>query len=133
MSALVGLLSALAPRLFNVVDSVVESKSDADRLKAELAKMLADQNGELARASAQVVSAELAGESWLQRNWRPMLMVFFSVLVGAYWFGWTPPNLSEARVEDLFELVKIGVGGYIGGRSVEKSLKIIAPVLGGKG
>jgi hypothetical protein len=59
-----------------------------------------------------------------------MLMLWFAGLVGAYWFGWTPPNLPEARVADLFTLVQIGVGGYIGGRSVEKTARIIAPMLG---
>ena len=31
----------------------------------------------------QVVQAEATGESWLQRNWRPLTMVWFSALIVA--------------------------------------------------
>lgn len=125
MSGLLGtILSVVAPRILDVVDQTVTDKDEAIRLKAELARILADNEGELAKASASIITTEINGENWLQRNWRPALMVWFSVLVGAYWFGWTPPNLSEARTEDLFDLVKIGVGGYVAGRSIEKTAKI---------
>ncbi len=35
----------------------------------------------------QAVQAEAKGESWLQRNWRPLTMLWFSTLIGGYWFG----------------------------------------------
>lgn len=68
----------------------------------------------------QVVQAEARGESWLQRNWRPLTMIWFGVLIGGYWFGYTPPNLSEAAILSLFGLMKLGLGGYVIGRSAEK-------------
>lgn len=130
MNALLStLLSTIAPRVLDVVDQTITDEDERLRLRAELAKLLTDQSGDLAKASASVVKAEIESEGWLQRNWRPMLMIWFAVLVGAYWFGWTPPNLSEDRTGDLFELVKIGVGGYVAGRSVEKTAKVVAPTL----
>ena len=74
----------------------------------------------------QAVQAEAKGESWLQRNWRPLTMVWFSFLVGAYWFGYTPENLSEEAVLSLFGLIKLGLGGYVIGRSAEKITKEIS-------
>lgn len=68
----------------------------------------------------QVVQAEAKGESWLQRNWRPLTMLWFGVLIGGYWFGHTPPNLSEESILSLFGLMKLGLGGYVIGRSAEK-------------
>lgn len=70
--------------------------------------------------------------SFLQRNWRPGLMVFFAGLIGGYWFGFTPENLSEESIQDLFELVKLGIGGYVVGRSAEKIAQTIAPKMGKK-
>lgn len=66
------------------------------------------------------VQAEASGESWLQRNWRPIMMLWFGVLVGGYWFGLTPPNMPESTVTALFDIVQIGIGGYVVGRSAEK-------------
>jgi len=68
----------------------------------------------------KVVQVEAQGESWLQRNWRPLTMLWFGVLIGGYWFGYTPPNLSEESVLSLFGLMKLGLGGYVIGRSAEK-------------
>ncbi len=74
----------------------------------------------------QVVQAEATGESWLQRNWRPLTMVWFSALIGGYWFGYTPDNLSDEAVLSLFGLIKLGLGGYVIGRSAEKITKSAA-------
>ena len=63
--------------------------------------------------------AEAQG-SWLQRNWRPMLMVTFAVLVVAHWFGFTAENIPESVQNSLFSIVMVGVGGYVAGRSAEK-------------
>ena len=71
----------------------------------------------------QAIQAEATGESWLQRNWRPLTMIWFSILLGGYWFGYTPENLSEEAILSLFGLIKLGLGGYVLGRSAEKITK----------
>ena len=55
-------------------------------------------------------------------------MLGLTGLVGAHWLGWTAPNLPPEQVADLYLLVQIGLGGYIGGRSAKK----IAGILKGK-
>lgn len=74
----------------------------------------------------QAVQAEAKGESWLQRNWRPLMMLWFGGLIGGYWFGYTPENLSEEAILSLFGLIKLGLGGYVLGRSAEKITKEIS-------
>lgn len=74
----------------------------------------------------QAVQAEASGESWLQRNWRPLMMIWFGGLIGGYWFGYTPENLSEDAILSLFGLIKLGLGGYVLGRSAEKITKEIS-------
>ena len=128
MTGIGGLLSALFPKLFDVVDQAVEDKDLANQIKADLQKQLYANQASLTEALSGIVKAELNGR-WYQRIWRPLLMLNFMFLINAYWFGWTPPNLSEARIEDLFDLVKIGVGGYIGGRSAEKVAGLVTPAL----
>jgi hypothetical protein len=53
-------------------------------------------------------------------------MVWFSILLGMYWFGFAPDYLIDnpATVDQLFGLLKLGIGGYVLGRSVEKSVEV---------
>lgn len=73
---------------------------------------------------ASIINTEAKGESWLQRNWRPTTMLFFVGLVGARWMGLTT-NVSQELELELMGLIKIGLGGYIVGRSAEKVVKSI--------
>lgn len=77
------------------------------------------------KAAAQVIMAEANSESWITRTWRPLLMVIFGGIVVAYFFGFTTPNLmqsipSGSLIGELFEIIKIGLVGYIPARSIEK-------------
>lgn len=98
-------------------------------LKAQILSKELDVEESLIKARGEAVKAEIQGDEWLQKNWRPITMLVFVGLIGAYWFGWVGENLSESAVEQMFELVKIGLGGYVIGRSVEK----VAKEGGGKG
>ena len=49
-----------------------------------------------------------------------MLMVTFAGLVVAHWFGLTASNIPESVKNLLLNIVMVGVGGYVAGRSAEK-------------
>jgi hypothetical protein len=51
----------------------------------------------------------------------------------AYWFGLTPSDLPQDSVDEMFQLVKIGLGGYVVGRSGEKIATQVAEVYRAKG
>lgn len=70
-----------------------------------------------------IIIAEAQGDSWLQRNWRPITMLVFVALIVAHWLGWSAPGLTEQERLAVFEIIKIGLGGYVVGRSVEKGIK----------
>lgn len=112
LASLMGPLSALIGRL------VPDPQAQADA-QLKLAQMA--QTGDLAElnAAVSVIVAEASG-NWLQRSWRPLLMLFFAGLVGARWFGYSAPNMTEAEVMKLWDIVQLGIGGYTIGRTVEK-------------
>lgn len=96
----------------------------------QLVEKFAEFESKIAALQTQVITAEAQGESPLQRNWRPLLMLTFTGLVVARWFGYAAEIPQEIELE-LWAIIKIGIGGYVGGRSVEKIAKEIAPVLAG--
>jgi len=117
-----------------VLDIVEKLVSDADlkqKLKAEIAGKLIDRDRTLIAARQSVILAEQASESWITRSWRPMLMfllmgfiVFFGLLVPIMELGAGHPLPVEPRLdripEPLWNLLSLGLGGYVGGRTVEK-------------
>ena len=68
-------------------------------------------------AQARIVTAEAQGASWLERDWRPLLMLFFAVIVGFAVFNGGHDIAGRAInpefVNDALTIVKIGVGGYV--------------------
>lgn len=100
---------------------------------AQMQLLQMQKNGELAElnAAVSVILAESAG-NWLQRSWRPLMMLFFAGLVGARWFGYSAPNMSEKEILELWAIVKIGIGGYTIGRTVEKVAPDIAAAIKGR-
>lgn len=81
---------------------------------------LAESEARTAEAQSALLVAEASGESWLQRNWRPLLMVVFAFLLICTWFGLFSQRIGPDLQLELLNLVKLGMGGYILGRSAEK-------------
>lgn len=106
----------------------------AQKAQAQIALLEMTQRGELAEFTARsdIVKTEAASEHWLAANWRPLLMLTFGALIVARWFGWAAPNLTEAEYLKLWDIVELGIGGYVVGRSAEKIVPALADAIKGK-
>jgi len=80
-------------------------------------KML-DFEAKILSLQAGVIKAEAKG-NLLQRTWRPILMLTFGFVIVSRWFGFTVdvPLESELR---MWNIIELGLGGYVIGRSAEK-------------
>lgn len=120
------ILSEMIGPIFSVIDKAVEDKDQAALLKREIQEKLIDQKDSELKAKMKVVLAEVAGESWLQRNWRPLLMIVIvaivanNYLVSPYLGAMFNVGLMLELPDQLWNLMTLGVGGYIAGRSGEK-------------
>ena len=127
---LAALLPVLGPILGQVAKSVFPNAEDEIRrleIQARMQEALIANQAQIEAAAADVIMTEAEGESWLQRNWRPLTMMVFVGLIVGKWLGYTAPGVSEALELRLLGLIEIGLGGYVIGRSVEK----VAPVIAG--
>ena len=99
-----------------VVDRLTLPVREKRQLEADLLRVLAE--WERARVEAQsAVLVEEAKGSWLQRSWRPLVMLVFAVIVLVGTFPSLPILEETSRFWDLLE---IGLGGYVVGRGGEK-------------
>lgn len=120
-------MSAILPAVIGIIgsaiDKVIPNKSEAEQLKAQITLAALNEGKAELENATKIITAEAQGESWLQRNWRPLLMLWFAGLIGAHWLGYTPANLPEEQVIGLLDIVQVGVGGYVLGRTAEKVIK----------
>ena len=96
-----GILETVA----SVVERLSLSSAEKKRLKQELETALLENECQRVEMQARVVGEEARG-NWLQRSWRPVL-----ILAGM--FTDLPVLADTSRFWDLLE---IGLGGYIVGR-----------------
>lgn len=101
------------------VKTIITGKVDPGTL-LEVEKKLTELDNALAQWQSSVVTAEAQG-NWLQRSWRPLTMLIFLLLVILNQYGLMKVPLSD----QIWELFKVGLGGYIGGRSLEKIVSTI--------
>ena len=124
------LLGGLLDIAGKVFDKIFPNPQQAAEAKLKLFEM--QQAGELKVLEGQVsiITAEAKSESLLASSWRPITMLIFTGLIVARWFGWAAPNLSPEEYIKLWNIVELGLGGYVIGRSVEKIAPSIAAAIG---
>ncbi len=125
------LVSAALKVVLPLVHDVLGGGVTADKIVGRIKLKALDIDGEQIAAQQQILKAELEG-SWLQRNWRPIAMLVFVFLVffqlciipiaNAIW-GTGTLVFNESVTLKIIGLIQIAVTGYIGGRSIEKSIK----------
>lgn len=122
----------------SLVDKLFTSDEEKSAAKLKLLEM--EQRGELEElaTAAGVVEAEAKSEHFLTANWRPITMLTFVAIIANNYilypylslFWPEAPNLEIPP--DMWGLLKIGIGGYVVGRSVEKGAKEAVKMRGRK-
>ena len=90
-------------------------------IQNQVTAKLIELESQILTAKAKIITAEANGQSWMQRNWRPITMLTFLMLVVLDSFGW----LANPLAQEAWTLLQIGLGGYVVGRSGEKIVKQI--------
>ena len=117
--------------VFKIIDKLIPDPNLKVKLKTEIETAVREAQSDLVKAQRDVVLTEYSVDSWITRHWRPCLMFlamfilalygvilpFLNLLLGAP-IGFAP--LWDEVPSGVWDLLKWGVGGYVGGRSLEK-------------
>lgn len=117
--------TAILPIVDKVIASVFPDEDKRNEARLKLFELQASAEAKMLEHQVSTILAEANGDSWLQRNWRPVTMLTFVSLVVAKWLGFAAPGISEAIELKLFDIIEIGLGGYVIGRSAEKVAKAL--------
>jgi hypothetical protein len=111
----------------SAVGGLFGMKKQQGKAITEAIKVVSEANasaGQREQAIATIIASENASGYWLSSMWRPLAMMIFLGMLVSYWFGYVPPGLMAEKmppaIAELFTIIKIGLGGYIGARTFEK-------------
>lgn len=132
---MIAIIGTLLGKVFGTIDTYVTDKGEAAKMKAELKMAFVDVEKQLIEAQASIIVAEAQSESWIARTWRPMLMVgmmgsiFLSLFISMIGYPEMVTMAWYSIPETPWKVIMVGMGGYIGGRTIEKTARIIAPMI----
>jgi len=126
MLNLLGAIGPIAKIALGVIDKSVEDKDLKDKLKSQITSQMLDNNSKELQSAASIIKAEASSQHWLTATWRPALMWICIIVIFNNYILLPFANIIfgvsvELSIPDpMWNLLTIGVGGYIAGRSAEK-------------
>ena len=112
METVKGVVSAVG----EVIERLTLPSREKKQLETDLLRVFIEWEQRVMEARSAVLVEEARG-SWLQRSWRPLVMLTFAVIVLVGTFTSLPILEDTSRFWDLLE---IGLGGYVVGWSGNK-------------
>jgi len=123
---LLSTIGPIAKMVGGIVDKAIPDKDLKEKLKHELNTQLINGEHEELIAKSRIIQAEAESKHWLTATWRPALMWICIIVIANNYilapilnavFG---TSLALSIPDPMWNLLTIGVGGYIAGRSGEK-------------
>ena len=123
---LLSTIGPIAKMVGGIVDKEIPDKDLKEKLKHELNTQLINGEHEELIAKSRIIQAEAESKHWLTATWRPALMWICIIVIANNYilapvlnsvFG---TSLALSIPDPMWNLLTIGVGGYIAGRSGEK-------------
>ena len=140
------IIAGAAKPISDVINKFISRKEDQllaqaeiDKIQNDLETKILDKEKKVIMAQKDLILAEVKGNAF-QRNWRPALMwIIIFILANNYLIApllnniiglFGPPSLLPILElpDKLFNLMTIGLGGYVVGRSAEKIVPQLAEV-----
>lgn len=112
-----------------VIDRLWPDPAQQTAAKMELLRLAQEGEFRELEASMQVVVAEAKSEHWLTATWRPITMLVFvavvanNLIIAPYLSMLFSVNVALPMPDQVWELLNLGIGGYLMGRTVEKAVQ----------
>ena len=124
------LLPLLTPILGDVVKRILPDSDKGVEIEREIKLALLEHTDSLESVRGKIVLAEAQSENWLTAAWRPLLMMVAIAIIAVNYLvfpivaiGYPAILVNTLELPDqLWNLLTLGVGGYIVGRSGEKAI-----------
>lgn len=121
-------ITGIIKSLSSVVNTYNLTDKEKEQIKLDMNIVLLQHIDKIAEMQRDIIISEAKG-NWLQRSWRPIIMLTFSAIVVLGVFIEIPLLTNSSPFWDIMQL---GLGGYVIGRSAEKITTTIGKQLKNK-
>lgn len=135
---LFGFVREITLPIINLIDNLHTSQEEKLTLKNKLTEMqfefqkqLLNYETKLMEAQSKVITSEIQSDSYLARNWRPLIMILFGIIIAnnyilnPYLSAMFGINVMLPLPDNMWDLLKLGLTGFVLGRSGEKIVKAL--------
>lgn len=114
--------------IFAGVDQLVTSEEEKIKLKNLLQTNLKDLEQQAQAEITKRHASDMASDSWLSKNVRPMTLVF--LLVSYFFLAVSDGNIGQFQVQDMYvnllgQMMNLAFVFYFGSRGAEKIAQIV--------
>jgi len=110
----------------DIREAVTGEKIKDPSKQIELIQKLNEIEADIIQSKAKIITAEAKSEHFLTSTWRPITMLVFTFIIANNYvlvpyfqaMGFDIPTLEIS--DKMWNLLSIGLGGYVVGRSAEK-------------
>ena len=128
MLSILGFIADIFKPAAALIDDLHTSEEETLKIKQAMFKMeqattlkLMEYESQLLTAKTDIIKSEANSASWIARNWRPITMLSFLVLVVADSFSWLPNPLAK----EAWTMLQIGLSGYVVGKFVHEHARAL--------
>ena len=119
---------SIAEKISGIIDKHTFSKLEKAQFEKEMEEIFIKAELDLEKEITSRHSADMASDSWLSKNIRPMLTIFSLVLYTL--FALIDGNIGEFNIANQYvdllgQIVIMSLGFYFTSRGIEKTAKII--------
>jgi len=107
----------------------IEDKDKKNELEQAIKAQMLEHEVKFVSYQKDIIVAEAKSTSWIAANWRPVTMLVFVAIIANNYILFPYITLFGGQAMPLeippsmWELLKLGIGGYILGRSGEKCIE----------
>ena len=125
-------ITAIITAISGVLTRIIPDPDKRIQVEADIHRALLENQSAIYGAMKDVMAADAASDSWLTKNARPIVVMWCLVMITwvvfSPMFGLQGATIAALRAvpSDLWNLVTVGIGGYILAKSavdVAKALK----------
>ena len=120
------MIQILAPLANTLIKRLFSDKEKQQEAQLEFQGMLVDGSFKEFEKQADIIIQEAKSSHWLVSNWRPCIMLLFGIIIANNYiiYPYLSLFMDDAPMleipPDMWGLLKLGLSGYIVGRSGEK-------------
>ena len=124
------ILTGAVKPVTDLVDDLHTSEKEKAEIKRSIFEMKNNLMNQLIKSKGEIIKAEAESEHFLTSTWRPITALVFVIIiannyiVAPYMEAFLGTKIILKIPPQMWDLLKIMIGGYVVGRSAEKGVRV---------